>query len=132
MEQRVFEHKCFNPVEYPDANFFGVIDTNNGVYKTNPKLNDQLELIKSDVQKLLIRLSFKASGGLLYAQGTRALDKNNIYASIECPWDLSSIYCKKCLEVGISELLDRSYKMRGGRTIYGSCVEERKIPTKST
>lgn len=72
------------------------------------------------LRQLFTRLSSKIIHGPLCARGKQVLDKKYLYG-VDCTSDLFSVNYKKCLDVAISELLNRSYRMRGRHTIYGSC-----------
>lgn len=78
--------------------------------------------IQNKVRDLFTTLSNVDVLASLYAQGTLEVnDEIRLYGKVQCTGDLSEVDCKNCLDIAISELLDQSYRMSGGRSIYGSC-----------
>ncbi|KAI5356021.1 hypothetical protein L3X38_008916 [Prunus dulcis] len=57
-------------------------------------------------------------GGMLHLGKSK---KDSIHSVSQCTGDLSSIDCKKCLDVAMSELLYQMHEMSGARAYYGSC-----------
>lgn len=90
--------------------------TINGVYLTNYKFVDTPSMFDQEVGQLLTKLcihaydsDFKVACGELE---TGILHYGLIYGAAQCTSDLSSHYCKKCLNVAMTELLKKV--MEGG------------------
>lgn len=96
-------------LKYSDSNFFGKIDTNNGIYGTNHKFFDNPPLIQNKVDDLFNALTAHTVLGLSYAQGIRkVINKTKIFNMLECTQDLSDADCRKCLQTARRELLVHS------------------------
>lgn len=88
----------------------------------NSEGNDNPELIKDRLLKLFKKLSARAFHGPFKAHGQcRIINNKRLHGTVECTRDLSKRNCKKCFDIAISELIDRSYKIKGRRAIYESC-----------
>ncbi|KAM7275233.1 hypothetical protein ACFE04_017099 [Oxalis oulophora] len=81
------------------------------------------EIFNNNTKVLLSNLAGKAVASKeFYATGETKLDESRtLYGLTQCTRDISSEYCKNCLDQIISELLSCCDAREGGRVINGSC-----------
>ncbi|KAL6277281.1 hypothetical protein ACE6H2_020882 [Prunus campanulata] len=96
-------------IKYSDANFFAIIDTNNGIYGNHPEFVDNPILFQTKVCQVLTGVTSNTFCALSYARMKQQISNNmTLLSTAECTRDLSDVDCKKCLNVAITELLDHS------------------------
>ncbi|CAL9022146.1 unnamed protein product [Prunus brigantina] len=98
----------------------------NEIYLKNRESLYNAKFIQKKVHQVLTQLCDKVVRGSLHAHGQlKVSEKGTVHGVVECTGDLSDVDCKNCINncinVAITELLDYSSKMEGGRAIYGSC-----------
>lgn len=107
--------QCF--LKYLNKDFLCVSDTDSGIFVLNSKLVNAPLLFSQHVHQLLIELRLEApkvkhffAHGNFHLPCTRNLV---IYGAAQCTKDLSSIECKKCLDVAITDFPNNSFIMSG-------------------
>ncbi|ONH89779.1 hypothetical protein PRUPE_8G015900 [Prunus persica] len=91
-----------------NTNFLQRSDTYNAMYAMNTNfIYDNPNLFYQKVHYLLRKLGLSIS--------------DTIYVVAQCTGDLSSIHCKTCLDVAVTELLNKIRGRIGGGAYYGNC-----------
>lgn len=110
-------------LKYSNVDFFGEIDNQVKYYMWNLNNVSNSESFNLKVRGLLGELTERAHGEpQMYEAGELELEgSQKIYGMVQCTRDLSSLDCKKCLDVAISDLPSCCDGKQGGRIVGGSC-----------
>ncbi|XP_019167716.1 PREDICTED: cysteine-rich repeat secretory protein 38-like [Ipomoea nil] len=110
-------------LKYNGKDFFGIIDEHNKFYLWNPKPVSNPGIFIPKRNELLRQLAAKAAGQKsFYAAGVaNAGESVEVYGLVQCTRDLSSKYCRSCLNDAIAELPKCCGSKQGGRVVEGSC-----------
>ncbi|KAJ4975237.1 hypothetical protein NE237_000343 [Protea cynaroides] len=110
-------------LKYSNDDFFGKIDTKYKFYMWNTATVNDSASFNNNTKELLTQVATQAyHSSKLYATGEKVIDDSRkLYGLAQCTRDLSSEYCKECLDDAISDLPSCCDGKEGGRVVGGSC-----------
>ncbi|XP_043690195.1 cysteine-rich repeat secretory protein 38-like [Telopea speciosissima] len=109
-------------LKYSNYDFFGKIDSPKFIMVNSQNVSDPApfnkktkELLNKAAHEAYLSSKKYASGELVFSRSEK------LYGLAQCTRDLSTAYCKECLNVALSYLPTCCDGIQGGRVVGGSC-----------